>query len=182
MPAKKRITRQLILDTALELLRRGGAANVNVNVLAKALGCSTQPIYLSFSGMDELRRSLVDTAAEYFIGKMEEYGGKTLYDAAYLRLALEEKELFRFLFMRRGAFEEVRESLRPMTEGAISALMLLYGIDRERAHYLHDQLWMQAHGIASMMAAEFCDWDFDRAKSILDSSCRAILAECEAKK
>ena len=38
MPAKKRITRQLILDTALELLRRGGAANVNVNALAKALG------------------------------------------------------------------------------------------------------------------------------------------------
>ena len=41
MPAKKQITKERILSTALELLRAGGAQAVNVKALAKQLNCST---------------------------------------------------------------------------------------------------------------------------------------------
>lgn len=39
---------------------------VYIRQLAEALGCSTQPIYLSFSGMDELRVMLIPLAVAEF--------------------------------------------------------------------------------------------------------------------
>ena len=62
MPAKKQIPRDKILAAAFELLREGGIEAVNVKALARRLNCSTQPIYLSFSRMEELRSALVSEA------------------------------------------------------------------------------------------------------------------------
>ena len=39
---------------------------VYIRQLAEALGCSTQPSYLSFSGMDELRVMLIPLAVAEF--------------------------------------------------------------------------------------------------------------------
>lgn len=39
---------------------------VYIRQLAEALGCSTQPIYLFFSGMDELRVTLIPLAVAEF--------------------------------------------------------------------------------------------------------------------
>ena len=74
----------------------------------------------------------------------------------------------------KNAFSEVWEALSPITERAISDLMLEYGISHDDAHYFHDQLWMHAHGIASMIATRFCDWDLDKIGSML-SDCRTYL-------
>ena len=65
MPAKKQIPRDKILAAAFELLREGGIEAVNVKALARRLNCSTQPIYLSFSRMEELRSALVSEAVTY---------------------------------------------------------------------------------------------------------------------
>ena len=42
----------MILGAALRVLMEGGTEAVNVKSLAAELGCSTQPIYLSFDNMD----------------------------------------------------------------------------------------------------------------------------------
>ena len=52
--------------------------------------------------------------------------------------------------MRPNALAEIREALAPMMERSISALMAQYRIGHAEADYLHDQLWMHAHGIAAM--------------------------------
>ena len=70
MPAKKQITREMILHTALKLLKDRGCEAVNVKCLARELGCSTQPVYLSFSGMDELRAELIPLAVNTFENAM----------------------------------------------------------------------------------------------------------------
>ena len=66
MPAKKQVTGEMILSAALKLLREKGYEAVNIKQLSDALGCSTQPIYLSFSGMEELRKKLTPAAAPEF--------------------------------------------------------------------------------------------------------------------
>ena len=171
MPAKKQVTREMILDAALELLRQGGIESVNVSALAQRLGCSTQPIYLSFSGMDALRAQLVPEAVAYFDRAINSDGGQgRLYGLEYIRFAQTERELFRFLFMRPNAFAEVRETLVPLTERAISQLMAQYGLSHDEAHYFHDQLWMHAHGIAAMAATEFCTWDMGKVERMLRES------------
>lgn len=58
MPAIKKISKETIIDAAVDVLREGGAAAINARSVAKELGCSTQPIYLSFQNMDDLKAAM----------------------------------------------------------------------------------------------------------------------------
>lgn len=178
MPAKKKITKAMILTAAMELLREGGLGAVNVKALAVRLKCSTQPIYLSYSGMDELRLELIPAAISFFVGELERDGGPEavcLYGMPYIRFASREPEIFKFLFMRQNAFEEMRQALSPITEHSISELMERYGLSHEEAHNFHDQLWMHTHGIASMTATAFCTWNMEKVERML-SECKKYLS------
>ena len=64
MPAAKRISKEAIIDAAAAVLRTGGFEAINARSVAKALGCSTQPIYLSFRNMEELKSALTQRAIE----------------------------------------------------------------------------------------------------------------------
>ena len=66
MPARKQVPKEKILAAALKLLREQGYDAVNLKQLAGELGCSTQPVYLSFSGMEELRGELIPLAVAEF--------------------------------------------------------------------------------------------------------------------
>ncbi len=179
MPAKKHITREMILDAAFELLEEGGIEAVNVTALARKLHCSTQPIYLSFSGMDALREALRERVVQEFAKEMEQMSGDgvvRLYGIRYILYAMKEKEVFKFLFMRQNSFDEIKQLLQPITDRAIQDLMKQYDIDRDEAHYFHDQLWMHAHGIASMAATEFCQWDLNKVEKMLNE-CQNFLGK-----
>ena len=179
MPAKKQITKDMILNAALKLLREQGYEAVNLKQLAKELGCSTQPVYLSFSGMDELRGELIPLAVAGFERYMKdgsEDGVVCLYGMRYIAFAKEEPHLFRFLFMRPNAFSEIKQALLAMIECSIEKLMAAYHISHEEADILHDQLWMHAHGIASMIATDFCDWDMAKVERML-ADCKRIFTE-----
>ena len=170
MPAKKQITREMILQAAMNILREDGFEAVNIKRLASELHCSTQPVYLSFTGMEELRCELIPLAVDEF----EEYmrtdsksGIIRLYDMEYIQFAKYEPELFRFLFMRANAFGEIKRRLLPIIEQSVGELMGIYHISHDEADYLHDNLWMHAHGIASMTATAFCSWDMDKVRQML---------------
>ena len=56
MPPKPKVTRNQIVAAAFELVRTQGHESLNVRTLAKALGCSTQPLLYWFDSMEEIRR------------------------------------------------------------------------------------------------------------------------------
>ena len=183
MPARKQVPKEKILAAALKLLREQGYEAVNIKGLAKELGCSTQPVYLSFSGMNELRGELIPLAVAEFERYMKagsEDGVVCLYGMRYIAFAKEEPRLFRFLFMRPNAFAEIRQALLAMIERSIGKLMGTYHIGHEEADILHDQLWMHAHGIASMVATDFCDWDMAKVERMLAACKRAFTEKYEA--
>ena len=41
MPAIKKVSKEAIIDAAVDVLREGGAAAINARSVAKKLGCST---------------------------------------------------------------------------------------------------------------------------------------------
>ena len=57
MPPKAKVTREMILDAAFDLVRAQGQETLNVRALAKALRCSTQPILYNFATMEIGRAS-----------------------------------------------------------------------------------------------------------------------------
>lgn len=74
----------------------------------------------------------------------------------------------------------MKQTLLPMIEGAIAELMRTYHIDHAAADTLHDQLWMHAHGIAAMIATDFCDWDMQKVDRMLADCRRAFTQKYEA--
>ncbi|WP_432628286.1 TetR/AcrR family transcriptional regulator [Brotaphodocola sp.] len=178
MPAKKLITREMILNAALKLLRERGFEAVNIKELAKELKCSTQPVYLSFTGMDELREELIPLAVKEFEEIMRNDSEKNeirLYDMEYIHFAKREPKLFCFLFMRANAFAEIKRRLLPIIEQSVTEFMEIYQISHEQADDLHDHLWMHAHGIASMIATDFCDWDLEKVHRMIEE-CKTAFA------
>ena len=178
MPAKKQIPKETILTASLNLLREGGMDAVNIKKIVKRLGCSTQPIYLSFSGMDELREETAKAAQNFFLQFLQSDSGEfpCLYGLRYIRFAKEESRLFQYLFMRQNAYEEMKSSLLPIMEHAIHILMEQHNIGYEDGHRFHDELWVYAHGIAAMIATDYCVWDMDTVKIMLDD-CKVHLGK-----
>lgn len=179
MPAKKQITKEMILNAALKLLKEQGCDAVNIKQLSKELGCSTQPVYLSFSGMEDLRNELLSLAVKDFEAYMKKNSKDEricLYDITYIHFAKDEPRLFCFLFMRANAFSEIRQALVPIIGQSVKKLMNTYRISYEEADLLHDQLWMHAHGIASMIATSFCDWNMEKVNRML-TDCKNAFTE-----
>ena len=58
MPPKKRITKELILQKAFEIIHEEGIESLNARYLAKQLNCSTMPIFQSFQDMRDLKMEL----------------------------------------------------------------------------------------------------------------------------
>ena len=101
MPPKTKVTKTEILDAAIEIVRRNGPAAVNARSIAKALNCSTQPIFSNFATMEELCQAVWNRAEQIcaaYLRREEESGKYPVYKAngmAYIRFAKEERELFK---------------------------------------------------------------------------------------
>ena len=97
MPPKVKITKEDIINTAVELIRSEGMDALNARAVASALGCSTQPVFSNFATMDELFEAAVAAAYEIYLGfiKREAESGKypryKAFGRAYIRFAEEEK-------------------------------------------------------------------------------------------
>ena len=141
MPPKVKITKQEIIQTALELLRRNGDRAINARSLAHELDCSTQPIFSNFSTMEELQKSVINAAYELYLSFLHreaergEYPTYKAYGMAYIRFAKEEKQLFKLLFMR----DRTGEDLSPSSdfEQAIEILMKTNGVSHNTATVIH---------------------------------------------
>ena len=66
MARKESISKQMILDVAFAMAREEGLENVTARRVAERANCSTQPIFRSFSGMDELEDEVYARAVTYF--------------------------------------------------------------------------------------------------------------------
>ncbi|MBR2902271.1 MAG: TetR/AcrR family transcriptional regulator, partial [Clostridia bacterium] len=62
MPRQIRISKEDIINTTVDIVRRSGDQAINARTIAAALNCSTQPIFSNFDTMDQLRLAVVERA------------------------------------------------------------------------------------------------------------------------
>lgn len=171
MPAKKQITREKILECALELVRERGMQGLNMRTLAQKCKCSTQPLYLSFSGVEEIKAELskiILSVYDKFIRDVMASGQYPEYKAigmGYIGFARKEKELFKYLFMRSRKGENGMGEDR-FDEDAM-VIMKNHGLYEDDARRLHAEMWVFVHGIATMYATDYLDWDWDTVSMML---------------
>ena len=104
MGRKTKITKEMILDAAYELLDSSGIGAVGIKQIAAKLGCSTQPVSWQFGSMTEMKKELYLYAAEKMYGGLEkEMQGREAIEAfflsglRYLSIACDHPHVFRFL-------------------------------------------------------------------------------------
>ncbi len=166
MPPKFKFTKQQIIDTALEIVKKEGISALTARALAQKLGSSAKPIFTMFENMEEVQTEVIKAAYGVYQAYIEkgmtlgEYPPYKASGMAYIQFAKEQKELFKLLFMRDRSGENIvedRESVRPI----LNIIMQNLGIGEDEAYLLHMELWLYVHGIATMAATSYLDWDIE---------------------
>ena len=159
MAPKFKITKQDIIDKALELVRKSGNGSLNARSIAAALGCSTQPIFSNFDSMEELEESVLHAAYDRYLSfisnevKSGRYPKYKAFGMAYIRFSKEEKELFKLLFM---CDRQVADILPTSDfDASVEIIVEANGISYERARLMHLEMWACVHGIATMLVTSF---------------------------
>ena len=178
--AKKIITREQLIQAAFELVGEVGMDGLNMRDLAKRCNCSTQPIYLSFANADELKgevyRKIIDTYNQYILNEIasNKYPEYKSSGMAYIRFAKEQPQYFKYLFMRDRSNETSNEMEAVFEREA--ERMTEYGISRDKAIAIHTHMWVYVHGIATMFATGFLDWDWDTVSNMLNDEFFGIMS------
>ena len=179
MPPKVKVTKEDIINAAVDIVRNSGAQAINARNIASALNCSTQPIFSNFATMDELRLAVLEKADalyQEYTQKEVESGKFPCYKAtgiSYIRFAKEEKELFKLLYMRDRSNEFVPEETEQnkKMESIVFNNTGLSGID---AKLFHLEMWAYVHGIASMFATGFLDIEWELVSKMLTDSYQGL--------
>lgn len=157
MPAHKEFTKQDIIEAALTIVKKEGFEGLNARRLAKELHASTQPIYIEFKNMDEVKREV-----------------RNEIERIYQSFAKKEPELFKILFLRkREDMNDNPDDLEPIYQ----LLMKSQGLTYEQAQKLHLTSWIFVHGLATQMATQYIDWKEEDLSSLLTLSFQGFLKE-----
>lgn len=157
MPPKQRITREMILEKSFAMFCREGMEAVNARSVAKALNCSTQPIFSYFAGMDDLKNALDQKARDAFGASIsgEAAEGDPLERSceAYVRFAGEQPCLFAHLFLRMGEAQNSPVISSELMERLVHAEAESEGLPLDAAKELCTSMWIFAHGLAAVQAS-----------------------------
>lgn len=188
MPAKAKVTKEMIVDAAFAIAREAGVENINARTVSERLRCSTQPVMYHFATMEELKRTVYAKAdlyhSKYLMTMKKPPKGAALVGIGmnYIRFAIEEPHLFRFLFQSdyfsgKTLLELIdAEELLPVLTAMQSAL----GISMEQTKTVFITVFLFAHGYASIIANNALKYDEDTIRSHLERAYRgAILAAQE---
>lgn len=159
MPTKIKISKDMILDAAFEIVRKDGMEKLSNRELANKLKCSIRPIYYQFENVEEMQKELYTKIEQYFykflLDNMIE--GIPQYKQVginYIKFAKKEKKLFQTLFMsdtglRPDAFvsksgndyKEIEKLVRISTN-----------LKDDDIKDFHTKMWIFCHGIATLVA------------------------------
>ncbi len=172
MPPKFKFTRDEMISAALNITRRNGLTGLTARALAAELGCSVKPVFGLFKNMEEVHQEVFSSAYKLYQSYLREDMAEGKYPPykasgmAYIRFAKEERELFKLLFMRdrsQEKIEENREEIRPL----LDLIKQNLGLGEEDAYLFHLELWVYVHGIATMIATSYLDWDDEFVSRVL---------------
>ena len=165
MPPKTRITKDMIIDAAVEVVRKNGYESINARTVAENLKCSTQPVMYHFDTIESLKRAAfrkIDLMhSAYMMNRREDQDPVLSIGLNYIRFAVEEPQLFRFLFQSGYAeanslldmidSEDLDPVIATMREGS--------GLDMKKTRELFLTVALFAHGYASIIANNHLEYD-----------------------
>ncbi len=183
MPPKAKITKEMVINAAFEVARAEGAENVNARTVSQKLGCSTQPVMYHFAKIEDMKKAVYAKAdgfhTQYLMTVPPEEDVLSGIGLNYIRFAIEEPNLFRFLFQSGFVAENSVSQMMDSEElePVISAMQCAAALNREQTKKAFLILSMFTHGYASLIANNAFEYDEETMKAHLEMAFRgAVLA------
>ncbi len=183
MPPRAKITKEMVIDAAFEVTRDDGAENMNARTVSQKLGCSTQPVMYHFATIEDMKRAVYAKLdrfhTEYLMNVNPQEDVMPGIGLNYIRFAVEEPNLFRFLFQSGFAVEKSlleminSEELIPV----ISAMQEAMNLNMDQTKEVFITLALFVHGYASIIVNNGLEYDEEIIKVHLERAYKgAILA------
>lgn len=185
MGRKTQITREIILQTALEMLIRDGYPSITVKTLAAEIGCSTQPIVWHFENMQNFRQEFFHYCIAYAKEQFTVWNGSLddlLAETArgYITIACNMPNLFRFVFVDNKdeckASDVVQQLQLDNTKKIIHLLCMEKGLTEPQAAAFLMDYEFYIHGIASYTASGFVHYPQEEIIAMATRAKDAFLA------
>ena len=164
MPAKVKVTKEMIIDAAFEIAREAGAENINARTVSEKLNCSTQPVMYHFATIEELKMAVYKKADEFhseYLMNIHQNDAMLGIGLNYIRFAIYEPHLFRFLFQSNFFNGNTMLELIDADEliPVLSAMQEALGMGMEQTKKVFLTVFLFAHGYASIIANNSLKYD-----------------------
>ncbi|MGS0679303.1 TetR/AcrR family transcriptional regulator [Lactobacillus johnsonii] len=172
MARKKEIDKQRILDAAYKLAVRGGIESLTARNIAKAVNCSTQPIYLEFKNMQDLRNQVLARISDELKSNtlQQNFTGEPLIDLdlSYLYFAKEHVDLFRAMFVD-GKFgnQMIVDTLMGLGLEKFKQQFDAEQFSEERLNHIVISNWIVATGLATLLINKMANFSQAQMVSVL---------------
>ena len=174
MPKSMTITKEIIIKTAFEMVRKEGFAVLSARTIAKKIGCSTQPIYWSYKNMDDLKAEVYQKALSHLKNTMCQYKktGNPFLDLGlgYVHMAHIEPALFKAVYID-NIMKVKMTDIIPENEEVIELMKNTEDFKKmsdEEIKNIFFKSWMLVHGIASLVAVWMLVYDEEKILEILN--------------
>ncbi len=181
MARKKTITKEQILAAAYEVAANEGFSKFTARNIANKMNCSTQPIYLEFKNMDDLKHALFEQIYDYL--KYEvfpvEHTGNTIADLAlnYIHFANREKKLYSSLYLEEyGGGREMQNFSYNYFMDVVKEDPKYMDLLGDKLVSLHNGTWIIATGIAALMSSNIIHPTDTQIEKMIQDSINAILS------
>lgn len=164
MGRKIQVSRERILQTALDMLLRDGYGAITVKTLAAEIGCSTQPILWHFKNMAGFRQAFYEYCVAFAKSRFPLWNGSlddllTETARGYITIACQMPNLFRFVFADSRTdcenFTAVQKLQLDSTAKILDLLCREKGLPRPQAEQFLMNYEFYIHGIAAYTASGF---------------------------
>ena len=182
MPTKIRISKEMILDAAFEIVRQDGMEKLSNRELANKLKCSIRPIYYQFENVEEMQKELYRKIEQYFYkfildNMVKEIPKYKQVGINYIKFAKKEKKLFQTLFMTDIGLSPDAFVLKAGEDyKEIEKLIKISAnIKEEDIKDFHTKMWIFCHGIATLVANDTIKLTDNQIQDLLSCEFQSLM-------
>lgn len=174
MARKKEISKGKILDTAYKMAIKDGIEGLTARSIAKAGHFSTQPLYLEFDNMEDLRSQVLkrisDDLRAYTL--QQKYTGEPLIDLdlSYIDFAKKHVNLFRAMFVD-GKFGSkiIADTLMDLGVEKFNEQYPDTDYDQDKIHNIVVANWISTTGMAALVVTEIASFNQNQIINVLNA-------------
>ena len=152
------ISKEVVIDAAVKMVKNEGWDSLNARSLAKEIGVSTKPLYRLYTGMDEIKAEVYEDIYKYY----DDFINKRVYNknalvtlcVAYVEFANENNNLFKCLFLSNNLkWKSIDDVLNEKwNQSTIINLVNKFGYTFDDAKNIFMHVWLYANGLATLVA------------------------------